>query len=236
MTQRSWLVGSVAFLANVPPLIAFGGFLCLGGASLAGNVDAGGRDAFISDRSLDLLCSRNDSTSSFTFQHIRNDLSAHKDSVADLKQLQSWLVGASHHCTREYDPTWISELLRLVASNWEDLGKLNEASGAYAASQDQIRGIPETELEEIAILQGWAEVQIQLGDLRHGKELAAEQARVAMQAYDKGKFGRDLAISALRFEISILEKAGDEASKRAVAKQMGHLADDKKYCDGLCPQ
>ena len=86
----------------------------------------------------------------------------------------------------------------------------------------------------IALLQGWADLKVKLGDMQHAKELATQQVKLARDDYQITSSSPHFLITSLEFQARIFEAAGavDEArAARDEAKRLSSLPDS---CRGIC--
>jgi hypothetical protein len=170
-----------------------------------------------------------------TFRSIRNRLSAGVRGAEALCEIDRALVHAQHECSqRVSDAQLIAGLMRQLAARWTKEGDLKRADGLYRRAYELNDGL----LGGMAILQGWANLKLQLGDPQTAIELANLGITGARTAHATGEmavgFSTNVLIDALRFQASVLDRIGLSDDGRDAEQEAETLAAQQAPCTGLC--
>ena len=171
------------------------------------------------------------------FRSVRNRLSAGVTGAEALCEIDRALVRAQHECSFSQhvgDAELIAGLMRLLAARWTKEGDFERADRFYQRAYE----LDDDLLGKMAILQGWANLKLLLGDSQRATELANLGTTSARRARETGemaeRFSANVLIDALRFQASVLDRLGRGDEAKVAEEEANALAAQQAPCTGLC--
>lgn len=188
------------------------------------------------------LCSRSSGTVDTDKYHaIRDRLSARVKSPEALAQIDAAVVQAEHDCSssrQSADSGLVVALMELLAGNWKEQGNFARADQLYGQAYAIVENLEKPTLDEMGILQDWANMKLAMGERQRAEELTRLRTAVARKEYESGKapidFSTETLIDALQFQAAVFKKIGLASQARSAKQEAEKLSAEQKPCQGVC--
>jgi hypothetical protein len=157
------------------------------------------------------------------YKKFQGQLARFQYNDVELATAESMLRQVFSKCTLASKEILLIGLMQQVAENWKHRGDLGRADSTYELAYRSEQSVSNDILGTIAVLQGWAEVSVELKHGDRAMQLAAEQTKIARRAYASHRFDANLLISSLQFNATILEqlrRQGESEAMRAEARRV----------------
>jgi hypothetical protein len=179
-------------------------------------------------------CDATSGSAVLSYQKLRDDLTIHALTTKDIEKIEKTLIDKMRNCPPSSETGSTAELMRLVAQSWRDDGQLKRADSDYRLLSAYMDGASATLLMEIAVLQDWAKLKVQMKDNAAAQRLARSQSTLALKSYSHHEFGSSLAVDSLHFEAAILYSIGEARQARSIDVKAATIEATSRECGGLC--
>jgi hypothetical protein len=127
----------------------------------------------------------------------------------------------------------LASLMHQLARNWRRQGVFERADQLYQQAYPMVAQNRLAPDRGTSILQDWALLKVDLGEVPAAIELANRQAALAKETHRCYTGFEGLLRNALEFQVAFFEKLGDSNSADHFRKELNSLGTPER-CDGLC--
>jgi hypothetical protein len=162
------------------------------------------------------------------FRTVRDILRTGVSDADRLCSLDAAVTWSYNNCSPEVPGvSLMAEAVRLLAGNWRQHGELERADQLYTRA-NALRSTDLGVLGRIAVMQDWASLKVELGDVDGARYLADMQTTLARMKYEAqaGDARPEVLIDALLFQARILQELGLASNAQAAREEAKRLSSE----------